>query len=139
MVDIILHSPFYGVFVFFFFFKQKTAYEMRISDWSSDVCSSDLHRAGDRHGIFQQTPNETTLCRKPFAHHAESGDHQVELFRGHLVGRIDRGADGVGKRLDRSLQLEIDTGNHQSTSSSVSRICSAMGCVIMASHATTTS
>src|SRR3546814_6484624 len=33
---------FYG----FFFFKQKTAYEMRISDWSSDVCSSDLE---DRH------------------------------------------------------------------------------------------
>src|SRR3546814_8060377 len=30
------------VCVFFFFFKQKTAYEMRISDWSSDVCSSDL-------------------------------------------------------------------------------------------------
>src|SRR3546814_5354397 len=30
------------VFVFFFVFKQKTAYEMRISDWSSDVCSSDL-------------------------------------------------------------------------------------------------
>src|SRR3546814_1856025 len=30
----------------FFFFKQKTAYEMRISDWSSDVCSSDLHEAG---------------------------------------------------------------------------------------------
>src|SRR3546814_1304504 len=29
----------------FFFFKQKTAYEMRISDWSSDVCSSDLHAA----------------------------------------------------------------------------------------------
>src|SRR3546814_17158094 len=33
------------VFVFFFFFKQKTAYEMRISDWSSDVCSSDLKGA----------------------------------------------------------------------------------------------
>src|SRR3546814_10509791 len=32
-----------GLFVMsFFFFKQKTAYEMRISDWSSDVCSSDL-------------------------------------------------------------------------------------------------
>src|SRR3546814_16747024 len=30
---------------FFFFFKQKTAYEMRISDWSSDVCSSDLELA----------------------------------------------------------------------------------------------
>src|SRR3546814_7484219 len=30
------------VISYFFFFKQKTAYEMRISDWSSDVCSSDL-------------------------------------------------------------------------------------------------
>src|SRR3546814_18676439 len=30
------------VYIFIFFFKQKTAYEMRISDWSSDVCSSDL-------------------------------------------------------------------------------------------------
>src|SRR3546814_13521028 len=30
------------LWLFFFFFKQKTAYEMRISDWSSDVCSSDL-------------------------------------------------------------------------------------------------
>src|SRR3546814_14177832 len=30
--------------LFVFFFKQKTAYEMRISDWSSDVCSSDLPR-----------------------------------------------------------------------------------------------
>src|SRR3546814_1871774 len=33
------------VLCFFFFFKQKTAYEMRISDWSSDVCSSDLRVA----------------------------------------------------------------------------------------------
>src|SRR3546814_14712244 len=32
----------FAVVVLFFFFKQKTAYEMRISDWSSDVCSSDL-------------------------------------------------------------------------------------------------
>src|SRR3546814_9151894 len=30
-------------YLFLFFFKQKTAYEMRISDWSSDVCSSDLN------------------------------------------------------------------------------------------------
>src|SRR3546814_83038 len=35
--------------VSFFFFKQKTAYEMRISDWSSDVCSSDLIAA--QHGV----------------------------------------------------------------------------------------
>src|SRR3546814_1317359 len=34
----------------FFFFKQKTAYEMRISDWSSDVCSSDL--AADAIGLI---------------------------------------------------------------------------------------
>src|SRR3546814_3623973 len=32
--------------LYFFFFMQKTAYEMRISDWSSDVCSSDLHQHG---------------------------------------------------------------------------------------------
>src|SRR3546814_6118407 len=45
----------YFIFVFFFF-KQKTAYEMRISDWSSDVCSSDLSpldrvRAGNAHRV----------------------------------------------------------------------------------------
>src|SRR3546814_17284765 len=34
---------------FIFFFKQKTAYEMRISDWSSDVCSSDLRGEGHLH------------------------------------------------------------------------------------------
>src|SRR3546814_5437593 len=41
--------------ILFFFFKQKTAYEMRISDWSSDVCSSDLcqerWRGGEIFGI----------------------------------------------------------------------------------------
>src|SRR3546814_15851663 len=36
----------------FFFFKQKTAYEMRISDWSSDVCSSDLFFLGDRQAVI---------------------------------------------------------------------------------------
>src|SRR3546814_8145466 len=36
----------------FFFFKQKTAYEMRISDWSSDVCSSDL----DETDIVERRP-----------------------------------------------------------------------------------
>src|SRR3546814_5200120 len=47
------------MFGVFFFFKQKTAYEMRISDWSSDVCSSDLFhgllltRAGQRIGVVE--------------------------------------------------------------------------------------
>src|SRR3546814_9769696 len=47
-------------FVFFFFFKQKTAYEMRISDWSSDVCSSDL--AGSRTAISSQSSAYPTAC-----------------------------------------------------------------------------
>src|SRR3546814_1586489 len=41
---------------FFVFFKQKTAYEMRISDWSSDVCSSDLsdaHALAERDATFE--------------------------------------------------------------------------------------
>src|SRR3546814_10327093 len=44
MTYIILYLLLYCVIMcyVFFFFKQKTAYEMRISDWSSDVCSSDL-------------------------------------------------------------------------------------------------
>src|SRR3546814_18794727 len=39
-------------FRFFFFFKQKTAYEMRISDWSSDVCSSDLSTPTGKYSGF---------------------------------------------------------------------------------------
>src|SRR3546814_6716242 len=42
-----------------FFFKQKTAYEMRISDWSSDVCSSDLILAPPR-----PPPTETTMTHR---------------------------------------------------------------------------
>src|SRR3546814_2273465 len=57
----------------FFFFKQKTAYEMRISDWSSDVCSSDLGRlvgklmdglrdvARIHRGTFRLTPNQNLI------------------------------------------------------------------------------
>src|SRR3546814_7232640 len=43
-------------FSFFFFFKQKTAYEMRISDWSSDVCSSDLPAVGQVGGGVTHFP-----------------------------------------------------------------------------------
>src|SRR3546814_2129565 len=44
LADVMLRlvDVFVSVISVFFFFKQKTAYEMRISDWSSDVCSSDL-------------------------------------------------------------------------------------------------
>src|SRR3546814_3317624 len=53
----------------FFFFKQKTAYEMRISDWSSDVCSSDLRaRPGTQvslrpgAGVFRATRPASSAC-----------------------------------------------------------------------------
>src|SRR3546814_10120875 len=52
------------VFFFVFFFKQKTAYEMRISDWSSDVCSSDL-ALGDAVGL-------------------DRGDRHHRVDRGHV-------------------------------------------------------
>src|SRR3546814_1279539 len=55
-----MHRHSYNL-LFFFFFKQKTAYEMRISDWSSDVCSSDL-RNGRPSG-----PRACTPCTRPFS------------------------------------------------------------------------
>src|SRR3546814_5385307 len=58
--------------LFFFFFKQKTAYEMRISDWSSDVCSSDLvgRQADIGEGAFDDIAN-------PFL--ADSRDDQRQI------------------------------------------------------------
>src|SRR3546814_7967640 len=60
----------YYWFSFVFFFKQKTAYEMRISDWSSDVCSSDLFilrknldgvRVDGQYSFYQHNNNNGTL------------------------------------------------------------------------------
>src|SRR3546814_6389513 len=47
----------------FFFFKQKTAYEMRISDWSSDVCSSDLTRWNSMAGTAVLDPIDRLILR----------------------------------------------------------------------------
>src|SRR3546814_9376145 len=55
----------------FFFYKQKTAYEMRISDWSSDVCSSDLLKARLR------KVEEYAIPGKPTKH--EAGPQRVFL------------------------------------------------------------
>src|SRR3546814_4159075 len=56
------------LYIFFFFFKQKTAYEMRISDWSSDVCSSDLSgHEGRGHALLDPARGETRI--------SQSGDH----------------------------------------------------------------
>src|SRR3546814_9132879 len=68
--------------VVFFFFKQKTAYEMRISDWSSDVCSSDLphvlaafptlHRhVGDKTRPFFLKLSHVHLTRRSEEHTSE--------------------------------------------------------------------
>src|SRR3546814_11700581 len=78
--------------LFFFFFKQKTAYEMRISDWSSDVCSSDLHvgAAGvDRLGAggrLQGFPD---------------GDNLVVLSQHVGAKGVVRGDDGPASDADR--------------------------------------
>src|SRR3546814_3524521 len=49
----------------FFFFKQKTAYEMRISDWSSDVCSSDLGIAG--RALIVEVVDGCEIAKRPSA------------------------------------------------------------------------
>src|SRR3546814_1468837 len=61
---------------YFFFFKQKTAYEMRISDWSSDVCSSDL------------LAHPRIADVRPFAGH--DSDRMVRDHRPHILGVRNR-------------------------------------------------
>src|SRR3546814_3053624 len=58
--------------MFVFFFKQKTAYEMRISDWSSDVCSSDLDYGYPRREFY--APERTDGTLRAFHRHRVSGD-----------------------------------------------------------------
>src|SRR3546814_13097497 len=74
----------------FFFFKQKTAYEMRISDWSSDVCSSDLPMGGGKGGANFNPKGKS--------------DHEVmrfcqsfmnELYR-HIGADVDVPAGDIG-------------------------------------------
>src|SRR3546814_3350063 len=104
-----------GLGIDFFFFKQKTAYEMRISDWSSDVCSSDL--VEHAHGLRQRRgPNAKSSLHK--AHLAPDaglqapgaslsfaqGSHDFEsLDRG--IGRGDRFE--TAHRLDQYLELSV--------------------------------
>src|SRR3546814_10221113 len=94
-------------YVLIFFFKQETAYEMRISDWSSDVCSSDLRPSIDASPFRSRSERKTTCprtrpsrirrseldrrrcdCRPaPFQtqqrteQHAEAGDHRPDPER----------------------------------------------------------
>src|SRR3546814_5161055 len=89
------------VCLFFFFFKQKTAYEMRISDWSSDVCSSDLdlvahrglglrRRADEDDAGGVQRLDELRVLREE----AEAGVHR---FGAALLRRRDDPVDQIGR------------------------------------------
>src|SRR3546814_14724679 len=93
-----------------FLFKQKTAYEMRISDWSSDVCSSDLERP-EPQPFLGQLPDP----RKPERlENQECDDHDSEDEM--LQRRHQRGTDGAPEYLvghdvqeDRDQQNECRT------------------------------
>src|SRR3546814_9465153 len=104
------------VFVFFFV-KQKTAYEMRISDWSSDVCSSDLiilvrpdlgqiegievvgGGIGLRHHLHAQGPARKVA--------GIDGTQQVALMA-LAIGADQGGGLGVGQILDALLAAEVE-------------------------------
>src|SRR3546814_53650 len=81
-------------FEFFFFFKQKTAYEMRISDWSSDVCSSDL--VARRQGVpfegiwLEASPDLLKQRITARANDASDADAAVAEAQAHYdIGGVD--------------------------------------------------
>src|SRR3546814_8143806 len=86
----------------FFFFKQKTAYEMRISDWSSDVCSSDLLALDPAISVApllacRMTPTEKRSSRSPIALQLQPAD----LIAVHLIwpiGNAQYPRVGIGER-----------------------------------------
>src|SRR3546814_9116892 len=84
------------MFFLFFCFKQKTAYEMRISDWSSDVCSSDLRSRCRRLSIVgrRRRWRDGRLCLPP----ARYIEHNPYRYR-------DAGVRSERRAADRSLFL----------------------------------
>src|SRR3546814_15462654 len=113
-----------SVCVYVFFFKQKTAYELRISDWSSDVCSSDLHiqalvieqRHGDGRGTEQidqrehcpipaQAPCQQTGIGAKHGQHPEQDRKSVVEGKSVSV-RVDLGGRRIIKTKNQTkLQL----------------------------------
>src|SRR3546814_4943356 len=70
----------------FFFFKQKTAYEMRISDWSSDVCSSDLVGQWKRARYF---PLGEETMRQAVDRECLAVRSAVGIFDASTLGKIE--------------------------------------------------
>src|SRR3546814_6465559 len=85
----------------FFFFKQKTAYEMRISDWSSDVCSSDLSR---RHS-FCGLQRAAILADTAFDFRAEMLDQPLDRPCGGVAERTDGVAFDLLGDVEQSVDL----------------------------------
>src|SRR3546814_10511558 len=98
--------------MWFFFFKQKTAYEMRISDWSSDVCSSDLCvRAAARKDLPQYLDGEPVVELRPAdpRRRRRLGNDAVDAVGEHgRAGAIgpDAAAD-AGRRAGRSEESRV--------------------------------
>src|SRR3546814_7067473 len=88
-----------------FFFKQKTAYEMRISDWSSDVCSSDLTMAVLK-GKRRSTRQQITVTHEKHIHH-----HQHV----HLEGGADETGVQPHARQGKSPDAVLDRAALPST------------------------
>src|SRR3546814_11081793 len=88
---------------FFFFFKQKTAYEMRISDWSSDVCSSDLRLA-----VIQRLDAEVRLGAVDVRRQQRNAE-ALQLLAEHvqLVGVAHVVGHRRGEELDRIVGLQV--------------------------------
>src|SRR3546814_3457975 len=86
--------------VMYFFFKQKTAYDMRISDWSSDVCSSDLEEAvahhADRTRIGGDLLDEEIVVLARLDIGAVLADLGADLLVAVLVAVFERLHIGVG-------------------------------------------
>src|SRR3546814_14534906 len=79
--------------MFFFFFKQKTAYEMRISDWSSDVCSSDLQATDEAELLADDGEHEVGVG---FGQEAALGPAGAQPGARHTAGGdADEGLDGL--------------------------------------------
>src|SRR3546814_10469542 len=82
------------VFISFLCFKQKTAYEMRISDWSSDVCSSDLDLSLADTLFRPRGRDEREMTLGELRHGVRTGDGPVarSVMQGELHSRLVQAA-----------------------------------------------